>query len=102
MFFFFSSRRRHTRYIGDWSSDVCSSDLAGYLLLLDAALYVVDGSPLPEPDEGDGPTAEQLELVSHRHGATEGELDVSEQRYEVMYFVDLADDRIDTFKKVWG
>src|SRR5437763_14097053 len=28
-FFFFSSRRRHTRYIGDWSSDVCSSDLAG-------------------------------------------------------------------------
>src|SRR5437763_17082968 len=26
-FFFFSRRRRHTRYIGDWSSDVCSSDL---------------------------------------------------------------------------
>src|SRR3974390_1353679 len=26
-FFFFSSRRRHTRCIGDWSSDVCSSDL---------------------------------------------------------------------------
>src|SRR5437762_12046962 len=25
--FFVSSRRRHTRYIGDWSSDVCSSDL---------------------------------------------------------------------------
>src|SRR5437764_12169235 len=25
--FFFSSRRRHTSYIGDWSSDVCSSDL---------------------------------------------------------------------------
>src|ERR1017187_999212 len=25
--FFFSSRRRHPRYIGDWSSDVCSSDL---------------------------------------------------------------------------
>src|SRR5436189_2204235 len=31
-FFFFSSRRRHTRYIGDWSSDVCSSDLAEPLL----------------------------------------------------------------------
>src|SRR5437763_11913127 len=27
-FFFFSSRRRHTSYIGDWSSDVCSSDLS--------------------------------------------------------------------------
>src|SRR6478735_12846411 len=29
MFFFFSSRRRHTRLQGDWSSDVCSSDLPG-------------------------------------------------------------------------
>src|SRR5256885_3912330 len=28
-FFFFSSRRRHTRLQGDWSSDVCSSDLRG-------------------------------------------------------------------------
>src|SRR6266487_5153372 len=28
VFFFFSSRRRHTRWTGDWSSDVCSSDLA--------------------------------------------------------------------------
>src|SRR5256884_7146920 len=27
MFFFFSSRRRHTRCSRDWSSDVCSSDL---------------------------------------------------------------------------
>src|SRR5256885_12944064 len=27
LFFFFSSRRRHTRLQGDWSSDVCSSDL---------------------------------------------------------------------------
>src|SRR5260370_5860490 len=28
-FFFFSSRRRHTRFKCDWSSDVCSSDLSG-------------------------------------------------------------------------
>src|SRR5947207_14456938 len=28
MIFFFSSRRRHTRSLCDWSSDVCSSDLA--------------------------------------------------------------------------
>src|SRR5438876_7900142 len=28
VFFFFSSRRRHTRWTGDWSSDVCSSDLS--------------------------------------------------------------------------
>src|SRR5256885_7359506 len=32
-FFFFSSRRRHTRLQGDWSSDVCSSDLEITLLL---------------------------------------------------------------------
>src|SRR5438874_13688203 len=31
MFFFFSSRRRHTRSLRDWSSDVCSSDLWGLL-----------------------------------------------------------------------
>src|SRR5471030_3424065 len=27
LFFFFSSRRRHTRCLSDWRSDVCSSDL---------------------------------------------------------------------------
>src|SRR5207302_6489265 len=35
-FFFFSSRRRHTRFSRDWSSDVCSSDLftIGFAALL--------------------------------------------------------------------
>src|SRR6266567_3409987 len=37
--FFFSSRRRHTRFDCDWSSDVCSSDL-----LSGAARPVADGS----------------------------------------------------------
>jgi DAK2 domain fusion protein YloV len=74
---------------------------AGYLLFFDAALHVVDGDPLPEPNESDGPSAAQLELVSHRR-AKDGELDVSEQRYEVMYFVDLADERIEEFKQSWG
>src|SRR2546430_14464638 len=32
LFFFFSSRRRHTRFDCDWSSDVCSSDLQHFLL----------------------------------------------------------------------
>src|SRR3712207_8307907 len=36
--FFFSSRRRHTRYWRDWSSDVCSSDLPEH----QAALLVDD------------------------------------------------------------
>src|SRR5690606_39785907 len=33
--FFFSSRRRHTRFSRDWSSDVCSSDLGRLRLLED-------------------------------------------------------------------
>src|SRR5256885_11609921 len=39
--FFFSSRRRHTRLQGDWSSDVCSSDLA-YGLALGIAFQIAD------------------------------------------------------------
>src|SRR5690625_6600409 len=35
-FFFFSSRRRHTRWPRDWSSDVCSSDLASLAEYVDA------------------------------------------------------------------
>src|SRR5256886_12713915 len=34
--FFFSSRRRHTRFDCDWSSDVCSSDLNGGVKALTA------------------------------------------------------------------
>src|SRR5256885_9896430 len=41
--FFFSSRRRHTRLQGDWSSDVCSSDL----LRLDALIPTPLWSLLP-------------------------------------------------------
>jgi DAK2 domain fusion protein YloV len=79
---------------------------AGYLLLLDSALHVVDGQPLPEPDADDdythGLTEEQFDAVAHRSSGVDGELDVSEQRYEVMYFLDLLDDRIEPFKQGWG
>src|SRR5438046_10196200 len=34
-FFFFSSRRRHTRLVSDWSSDVCSSDLLAVIVVVD-------------------------------------------------------------------
>src|SRR5699024_11681365 len=53
-FFFFSSRRRHTRSKRDWSSDVCSSDLlsisfphaSGWEYMKDFVLpYVLDGPP---------------------------------------------------------
>src|SRR3712207_9467400 len=41
LFFFFSSRRRHTRYWRDWSSDVCSSDL-------DSLREAIDQNGLPD------------------------------------------------------
>src|SRR6266487_4897829 len=41
-FFFFSSRRRHTRWTGDWSSDVCSSDLAFYVLEGEYIIFIGD------------------------------------------------------------
>src|SRR3712207_3114125 len=37
---FFSSRRRHTRYWRDWSSDVCSSDLSSNYMVQDLCLYL--------------------------------------------------------------
>ncbi|MCY7298598.1 MAG: hypothetical protein LH616_05235, partial [Ilumatobacteraceae bacterium] len=74
---------------------------AGFLLLLDSALHVVDGVPIPEPEDIDGPSVEQLEAVAHRH-ATDGGVDVSELRYEVMYFLHLEDGKIQNFKQDWG
>src|SRR5260370_6324604 len=46
--FFFSSRRRHTRLKCDWSSDVCSSDLAGEAESkeIDAALLCVGAAAI--------------------------------------------------------
>ena len=73
---------------------------AGFLLLLDAALHVVDGRPLPSPEVIEGPAGEQFDAIAHRgHGAG---TDVSELRYEVMFFLDLADPHIDSFKQAWG
>src|SRR5262245_64813831 len=40
--FFFSSRRRHTRCLSDWSSDVCSSDLGEPFLLTDQAAEIIE------------------------------------------------------------
>src|SRR5437879_6816895 len=47
-YFFFSSRRRHTRYIGDWSSDVCSSDLLAGAAILSVAAGLVHFAAVPE------------------------------------------------------
>src|SRR5207247_2872289 len=45
LFFFFSSRRRHTRSTRDWSSDVCSSDLD---LVRDPRLRARGGVPVDD------------------------------------------------------
>src|SRR5260221_3699873 len=47
--FFFSSRRRHTRSLCDWSSDVCSSDLKVYVGWNEVALAL--GAPVPTAAE---------------------------------------------------
>ncbi|MFM8452589.1 MAG: DAK2 domain-containing protein, partial [Acidimicrobiaceae bacterium] len=74
---------------------------AGFMLLLDSAIHIVDGEPLPEPTYDDGPSAEQLEKVALRH-ATDGSVDVSELRYEVMFLLDLEDTKLKKFKDAWG
>src|SRR5207253_6074593 len=52
--FFFSSRRRHTRWPRDWSSDVCSSDLP----------FVIgeDDPHIPGPGRGAQPHIEQIQF----------------------------------------
>src|SRR5688500_20245667 len=69
--FFYSSRRRHTRLQGDWSSDVCSSDLDRES---DRGLH-----PLPaalRENRGDGEADhEQRRLERGRHRAAEDQSD---------------------------
>ena len=77
---------------------------AGFLLFLDSAIHVVDGEPLPEPaviDESVFLAGASFQAVAHR-SAGDGTVDVSELRYEVMYFVDLPDENIEAFKQSWG
>src|SRR5690606_40140563 len=74
-FFFFSSRRRHTRFSRDWSSDVCSSDLVKERLdaltggLLAALVLLLAGRLLGDVDGG-GPAG--VEVVELRARAGEG------------------------------
>src|SRR2546426_12448419 len=65
LFFFFSSRRRHTRLQGDWSSDVCSSDLAA---VADLALDARDGEVIvPLKDPLVGPQMVLVDVLQEPH-----------------------------------
>src|SRR5690606_40609231 len=61
--FFFSSRRRHTRFSRDWSSDVCSSDLAA-LDINPARVEAINArrSPIEDPEIQDYLANRQLDL----------------------------------------
>src|SRR5256885_5024295 len=63
--FFFSSRRRHTRLQGDWSSDVCSSDLADRARA-HRDLHLVRGTVLRVRQL---PAARERNVASGRHRA---------------------------------
>jgi uncharacterized protein len=81
---------------------------AGFLLLLDAALHVVDGEPLPQPPSADGPGwGEGVPLAKGGErgwGPARGGEAASdtEQRYEVMFLCNLADHDIGALKQGWG
>src|SRR5438876_4217718 len=74
-FFFFSSRRRHTRWTGDWSSDVCSSDLRNLTLVLSllagVALAVLWSAELVDQQIGMS-VANNVLGTDARHGAIAG------------------------------
>src|SRR5690606_17080508 len=77
LFFFFSSRRRHTRFSRDWSSDVCSSDLSGASWPLrprekEPASRRVPKAPVtgaPVPKAGSGPRPGPSEGPAERPAA---------------------------------
>jgi len=78
---------------------------AGFMLLLDAALNIVDGDPMPLPEDsigGDAMDEPLPAMMTMKAPDSHGELSVADLRYEVMYFLHLDDGKIDQFKNDWG
>jgi uncharacterized protein len=73
---------------------------AGYVLLLEALLHVVDGRPLPEPAVGEGVVRPDAQVVHTT--AEDVDHNVADLRYEVMYFLEAPDEAIPGFKDVWA
>jgi uncharacterized protein len=76
----------------------------GLLLLVDVMLHVVDGRAVPEPRVGEGAVRSDAHLVRPTPDveAGHGGGDVSDLRYEVMYFLEAPDESIPAFKDVWA
>src|SRR5256885_17102790 len=98
-FFFFSSRRRHTRLQGDWSSDVCSSDLAHQLLNVLRGCGD-DGQPDRErvaredrrerlaDDCADAPAIERLRRMLARRATTEVRVGQQNRGFTVLRLIE--------------
>jgi len=79
---------------------VVDSGGAGFVLLLDSFLRVVDGRSMPDPsglaDAAGLPAITEAPMPGHGDG------DVSDLRYEVMYFLEAADETVPAFREVWA
>jgi DAK2 domain fusion protein YloV len=86
---------------------------AGYVLLFDSLLSVIDGRPLPAVEEELGAGAPGGRVDRHFPAAVhdgaacagdggDGGGGGTDLRYEVMYFLDAPDEAIDAFKEVWS
>jgi DAK2 domain fusion protein YloV len=70
----------------------------GFLLFLDACLHVTDGRALPEPPE----QLAEPDLEGMEDALDDVHDNVSDLRYEVMYFLEAPDATIPAFKEVWA
>src|SRR5438874_12771139 len=86
--FFFSSRRRHTRSLRDWSSDVCSSDLAA-----DYNQHIIEAFLLHELHDARA----KRHMSSGKHGES-NDVDIFLQRRVDHLFGSLPESGVDDFE----
>ena len=78
---------------------------AGYLLLFDALLTVLDGRPMPAPPSCRPPFARAIPRppgLRRRHRPEARRTNLAGLRYEVMYLLEAPDATIPSFKEVWA
>ncbi|MBW3536995.1 MAG: DAK2 domain-containing protein, partial [Actinobacteria bacterium] len=77
---------------------------AGFVLLIDSLLHVVDGRELPTPPEASSmPAGAVTPMPEGGHSSVDAAHDsVSDLRYEVMFLLDAPDEAVPAFKEVWA